>query len=329
MTAEPVDTHTVETLVADAVAAPSQHNAQPWRFRYLRDSGVLRVYADLTRALPHTDPQRRGLHVSCGAALLNLRVAAAASMLAPVVRLLPEPDRPDLLAEVRLCGTGPPDAELALLRPAVARRHSSRHPFRDEEIAAATREGLCRAADVEGAQLLFPGRWHVREVLDLVWDAEQWEAQAPGVREETARWTHVEPTGAVAPSDGIPAEAFGPVRRDGNAPVRDFAAGRPMPDRPRASFEKTPNVALLGTTGDGPVDWLRAGQALERVLLRATADGLVASVTSQPLEWPDLRWAARDPRSAMGHVQMVLRLGHGPEGQRSARRPLDDVLDIV
>ncbi|MFE5038029.1 Acg family FMN-binding oxidoreductase [Streptomyces sp. NPDC056683] len=329
MTAEPVDARTVETLVADATAAPSQHNAQPWRFRYLRDIGVLRLYADLMRTLPHTDPQQRGLHMSCGAALLNLRVAAAAAALAPVVRLLPEPGYPDLLAEVHLCGSSPPDTALALLRPAVGRRHSSRHPFQDEEIPAATREGLCEAAAAEGAQLLFPGGWHVRSVLELVREAEEWEAQDAGVRDETARWAHAEPPGAQAPSDGIPAEAFGPTCRRGDAPVRDFAAGRPMPDRPRASFERTPNIALLGTADDGPVDWLRAGQALERVLLRATADGLVASVTSQPLEWPDLRWAARDPLSAMGHVQMVLRLGHGPEGQPSPRRPLDDVLDIV
>ncbi|MFD4511165.1 Acg family FMN-binding oxidoreductase [Streptomyces sp. NPDC058457] len=329
MTAEPVDAHTVETLVADAVAAPSQHNAQPWRFRYLGDIGVLRLYADLGRTLPHTDPEQRGLHLSCGAALFNLRVAAAAAALAPVVRLLPDPDYPDLLAEVHLCGSGSPDPALALLRPAVGRRHSSRYPFRDEEIPAATREDLCAAASAEGAQLLFPGGWHVGSILELVRDAEEWEALDAGIRGETARWTHAEPSGAQGPSDGIPAEAFGPVRRGSGAPVRDFAAGRPMPDRPRASFEKKPNIALLGTAHDGPPDWLRAGQALERVLLRATVDGLVASVTSQPLEWPDLRWAARDPLSAMGHVQMVVRLGYGPEGQASPRRPLDDVLDIV
>ncbi|MER6537010.1 nitroreductase family protein [Streptomyces sp900105755] len=329
MTAQPVDARTVATLVADAVAAPSHHNAQPWKFRYLRDIGVLRLYADLARTLPRTDPQHRGLHLSCGAALLNLRVAAAAEALAPVVRLLPEPDYPDLLAEVHLCGSGPPDTALALLRPAVGRRHSSRYPFQDEEIPAALREGLCEAADAEGAQLLFPGGWHVQSVLELVRDAEEWEALDAGVRGETALWAHAEPSGDEGPTDGIPAEAFGPVRRGGGAPVRDFAAGRPMPDRPRASFEKTPNIALLGTADDRPVDWLRAGQALERVLLRATADGLVASVTSQPLEWPDLRWAARDPLSAMGHVQMVLRLGHGPEGQPSPRRSLGDVLDVV
>ncbi|WP_256725881.1 hypothetical protein [Streptomyces sp. IMTB 2501] len=156
-------------------------------------------------------------------------------------------------------------------------------------------ERLYEAARAEGAQLLFPGAWHVRSVLDLVQDAEGREAVDPGIREETARWSRTEPSGAAGATDGIPAEAFGPRQSGTSAPVRDFAAGRPVPGRGWASFERHPNIALLGTTYDQPADWLRAGQALERVLLQATADGLVTSVTSQPLEWPEFRWAVRVP----------------------------------
>ncbi|MFF5470738.1 Acg family FMN-binding oxidoreductase [Streptomyces achromogenes] len=329
MTAQPPDVETVTALVADASRAPSLHNAQPWSFRYLRGIGVLRLYADPRRALPRTDPDHRGLHIGCGAALLNLRVSAAAAGLAPLVRLLPEPACPDLLAEAHLCATGPPDGELALLGPAVRRRHSSRLPFRDEAVPAAVRENLCEAAAREGAQLLFPGAWHIDSVLDLVRDAEGREAADPEVRGETERWTHPEPTGRAGTADGIPGEAFGPRQRGTSVPVRDFAAGRPVPGRGWAPFEKTPNIALLGTARDEPVDWLCAGQALERVLLRATADGLVASVTSQPLEWPEIRWAVRDPVSAMEHVQMVIRLGYGPEGPASPRRPVTDLLDVL
>lgn len=68
---------------------------------------------------------------------------------------------------------------------------------------------------------------------------------------------------------------------------------------------------------------------MERVLLQATLDGLVTSLTSQALEWPELRWAVRDPGSAMGHVQMVIRLGYGPEGPVTPRRSVSDVLDIM
>ncbi|MGX4695289.1 Acg family FMN-binding oxidoreductase [Streptomyces sp. JNUCC 63] len=329
MTAQPSEVNTVKALVADAAAAPSLHNAQPWTFRYLRDIGVLRLYADLERTLPHTDPENRGLHMGCGAALLNLRVAAAAAGLAPAVRLLPDPTCPQFLAEVHLRGTGPPDGALARLGPAIRRRHSSRLPFRDEAIPAAVREGLYEAARAEDAQLLFPGAWHMQSILELARDAEGREALDPQVRGETTQWTHTEPSGTAGADDGIPGEAFGPRRRGTSAPVRDFAVGRPMPGRGWAPFEKNPTIALLGTARDEPVDWLRAGQALERVLLRATTDGLVASVTSQPLEWPELRWAVRDPVSAMGHVQMVIRLGYGPEGPASPRRPVADLLDVL
>ncbi|GEK01182.1 nitroreductase [Streptomyces sp. 1-11] len=328
MTAQPPDVDTVAALVADAAAAPSLHNAQPWAFRYLRDTGVLRLYADLERALPRTDPDNRGLHVGCGAALFNLRVAAAAAGLAPLVRLLPEPACPEFLAELRLCGTGAPDGELARLSPAVHRRHSSRFPFREETLPTTVRETLRDAALAEGAQLLFPGEWHVQSILELASDAEGREAQAPDVREETAHWAHTGPSGGAGAVDGITAEAFGPRQRRSSVPVRDFAVGRPLPGRGWALFERRPNIALLGTAHDRPADWLTAGQALERVLLRATVDGLVASVTSQPLEWPEIRWAVRDPLSAMGHVQMVIRLGHGPEGPASPRRPVAELLDV-
>ncbi|MFF0223865.1 Acg family FMN-binding oxidoreductase [Streptomyces sp. NPDC004629] len=329
MTAHSLDPHAVTALVAAATAAPSLHNAQPWRFRFLRDSGVLRLYGDLRRALPRTDPEQRGLHLGCGAALFNLRVAAAAAGRAPAVRLLPDPDDTELLAEADLHRAAPRDESLAPLEPAIRRRHCSRLPFRAEEIPAAVTERLCDAARAEGAQLLFPSAWHVRSILELVRDAEGREALDPDMRGETARWARTEPPDGAETADGIPAEAFGPRPRQWTAPVRDFAVGRSMPGRRWATFEDNPRIALLGTAGDLPADWLRAGQALERVLLRATTDGLVASLTSQPLEWEELRWVARDPVSAMAHVQMVLRLGYGPEGRPSPRRPVTDVLTVV
>ncbi|MGV9852260.1 Acg family FMN-binding oxidoreductase, partial [Streptomyces sp. NPDC003442] len=65
-----------------------------------------------------------------------------------------------------------------------------------------------------------------------------------------------------------------------------------------------------------------------RVLLRATLAGLSASFVTQALEWHDLRWPLRDPTSGMAYVQMMLRLGYGPPGPRTPRRPARDVLDI-
>ena len=93
-----LDEKTVTTLVAEATAAPSMHNAQPWRFRFLAADRLLLLYADLERAMPRSDQGNRALHIGCGAALFNLRVSAAHAGLNPVVRLLPEPQDPQLLA---------------------------------------------------------------------------------------------------------------------------------------------------------------------------------------------------------------------------------------
>ncbi len=328
-----LDDGTVVALVADATAAPSMHNAQPWRFRRATGERRLLLYADLERAMPHSDPDDRALHIGCGAALFNLRVAAAHAGLVPETRLLPEPGDPLLLAAVDLAGPDPaagrlPDDELARLHPAIRERHTSRHPFADKEVPEELRAKLREAAVREGAELLFPGAWHAETVLDLVRDAENRDVMNPEVNEDVVRWTRLGPEADTA-VDGVPEYAFGPRERDGKAPQRDFAGRRKVADRGTTSFEHTPHLALLSTPGDRPADWLRAGQAMERVLLEATLADLATSLTSHALEDRELRLLARDPGAGTGLVQMVLRIGYGPRGPVTPRRPVADVLDIV
>ncbi|MFJ9898285.1 Acg family FMN-binding oxidoreductase [Streptomyces sp. NPDC091280] len=329
MAARPLDTRTVTALVTAATAAPSLHNAQPWRFRCLTRTRTLELRADLDRAMPRTDPDNRGLHVGCGAALFNLRVAVAAAGRHADVQLLPVPADRLLLATVRIIDTDRPDRELARCYPAIDRRHTSRHPFEDRAVPPDVRDALRAAAAREGAQLVFPDGWHVEALLDHIRDVEGRDSLDPVSSEDVHRWTRVgaEDTGTAV--DGVPARAFGPAGRGGRAPVRDFAGRRAVPGRPTAVFEATPNLALLGTVHDRPADWLRAGQAMERVLLLAVRNGLATSLTSHSLEQPDLRELARDPASDMGFVHMILRLGYGPSGVVSPRRPVEQVLEIV
>ncbi|MFI1280895.1 Acg family FMN-binding oxidoreductase [Streptomyces sp. NPDC020858] len=328
MTTTLPETAEVLPLIADAVAAPSMHNAQPWKFVHHPESGIVELHGDPARAMAHADPDHRALHLGCAAALFNLRVSATWAGWEPTVRLLPDHGDPWFLAEVRLRRPERADLATAALHSAVRRRHSSRFPFSEEEIPPALLDGLRSAALLEGCRLAVPDAWHTETVLGLVHDSEHREEIDPTLRAETKAWTYAgTPEQQVRP-DGIPSYAFGPKQSGRGAVVRDFGRSEPVPGRGWAAFERRPHLALLGTTGDTPEDWLRAGQALERVLLQATADGLVTSMTSQPLEWPELRWTVRDPGASMSHVQMVIRLGYGPEGPATPRRPVTDVLDI-
>lgn len=117
MLTQTIDIRTVEDLVTGAVTAPSMHNAQPWAFRFVRGSGLLQLRRDPARAMPVTDLGHRAQHLSCGAALFNLRVAAAHAGWEPQVDPLPAPDEPELLADIRFRPSdADPDHIAALFR---------------------------------------------------------------------------------------------------------------------------------------------------------------------------------------------------------------------
>jgi len=119
----------VRRLLGAAAAAPSIHNTQPWRFR-VAGHDLIEVHGAPDRMLWVADPRGRALHLSCGAALFNLRLAIRASGAKPLVWPLPDPaGEPTLLASVQLAEGRPPELAERELFESIWQRHSSRAPF--------------------------------------------------------------------------------------------------------------------------------------------------------------------------------------------------------
>jgi hypothetical protein len=85
-------------------------------------------------------------------------------------------------------------------------------------------------------------------------------------------------------------------------------------------------VKALTTAGDTPVDWLRAGQALHRLLLTAADGWVFASLHTQPLEVAPLRMAIRAQLLLPGAPQMLLQLGVARTAPVTPRRPIAELL---
>jgi nitroreductase len=310
----------IAELLRVATLAPSMHNTQPWRFRVLRASQTIELSADPSRMLKYGDPHGRAVHIACGAAVLNLRLAIAVAGREPVVRLLPDPGRPQLLAALRLGGPYRPGEADTDLHAAIAARHTNRGPFSNRRVPPGVLAELVQAASTEGATLHLPGHAETARLLYLVSDAEQDLLADPGYRAELARWA-----GGNRDRDGIPGSALGPRDPAGQTPVRDFTPDRHQP-LGYAWFEESPQLAVLSTACGTRKDWLRAGHALQRVLLTATTHGIAAAPLTQPLETADA-WLVRDPRSGSEQPQMILRLGYGLPVPATPRLPVTDVLD--
>jgi nitroreductase len=308
----------MDDLVTAATMAPSMHNTQPWRFRSVPASQAIGLYADPARMLRFGDPDGRALHIACGAALFNLRLAATAAGRQPVFRLLPDPGQPLLLATVRLAGPCRAQPDELELHEAIPARRTNRSPFSSRPVPPGLLAELAEAARIEGAILHFPDHQEAIRLLGLARDAERALLSDPAYRSELARWA-----GGARDSEGLPDEVVAPHDPRGTAPVRDFTPAGPVS---YAWFEDEPQLAVLSTHFCGRADWLRAGQALQRVWLTATVRGLEVSPLTHPLETADA-WLVRDPRSSVEHPQMILRFGYGLPVPHTPRRSVPDVVD--
>jgi hypothetical protein len=99
-----------------------------------------------------------------------------------------------------------------------------------------------------------------------------------------------------------------------------------MPSPPTTWHSRTGLIALITSQSDSPRDWLRAGQALQRVLLYATAHRISAAFHTQPLELPHLRAEVRATIPSGQFPQMLLRLGNATRGRPTPRRSAPTVL---
>ena len=299
-----------------ATRAPSVHNTQPWRFTVA--APLIEVHLNRERVLPAADPGAREARMSCGAAVHNLWLALHAAGRGAVVDVLPDPERPDLLAVVRVTGPRAATPHQLALAAAIDRRVTNRRPFSDRVVPPMHRAALTRAAEGERGHLVLLETPKALDTLaGLLRRADHLQEQDPAFQRELAEWT-----GGTGREDGVPCSAGGPRPIGGwLLTPRQVPPGSAV-ERP---FEQDPLVAVLATHGDTPHDHVRAGMALQAVLLTATAAGLSASFLSQPVEVPHTRAALRVLLPASDHPQTVLRIGYGDPVPRTPRRPVDTV----
>ena len=347
----PIPAGCVGGLLATAARAPSIFNTQPWLFRVTSYS--IDLYADPSRKL-RADLAGREMVISCGAALFGLRLAVRSLGYQPVVQLLPDPDRPRLLARVRF-GVGLPmtDRERQMLE-SLPHRHTHRDVFAPGPLPRGLLIGMQHDAVAEHATLALIDRPLAYEQLaSIVAQAARRQNLNPEARADVRKW--VRPPGSSA-RDGVPASAIAPQSgpQPGRLAQRELDLGRglgsppggsPQPGErppsgagptsggpsllglPAASDPPPAATAVLLTQGDTRADWLSAGQALHRLLAHAATRWVFATLNSQPLESPSVRELIRAQLALSGAPQLLLQFGVARTAQATARRPPQELIE--
>jgi hypothetical protein len=314
----------MEFLLQYAILAPSSHNAQPWIFRIASDG--VEVLADYSRRLGVVDPADRELLMSIGAAITNLRVAAAHFGFGTSVTYTQTPEAPERVAFVAFRKTCATDPELRKLFPAIKERHTNRQLFEQEPVDPDVLRRVCDVVERfhETLRLILP---HDKtRVAALAAFADRQQMSQPPYREELADWVHGSDT---KHTDGIAADGLGIARAFSGAAgwvLRHVDVG-PLQARRDRDLIESASALIVVTTEDDRVSLVAAGEIVERLLLTITREGLHYSFFNGPIELDELRSRMATLVGTTRPAQLLLRIGHARATVRPMpRRPVEEVV---
>lgn len=306
-----------------AILAPNPHNRQPWLIELIGEDKV-RIHRDPDRDLPETDPFHRQLFIGLGAFVETMVLAAGLHGQQAKVTLLPDGENGPVAEAVFV-----PGGRADPLAGQILKRHSNKEPYSDQRLLPDQVAILGAFADLVLDEPM------VAQIRDLTKRAFEIEVRTPRTLKESVDLMRIGKAEINANPDGIALrepmlealrlaglldeDTLMNIDHPGNqAQLRDYFT----------MLDATPHYAVLTTSTNTRHDQLDAGRRLMRLYLKTTEMGIGLHPVSQALqEYPEMadEYAlVHEMLAPQGHtVQMLLRLGYGPEPEATPRWPLE------
>ena len=324
-----------------AILAPNPHNRQPWVVDLAKpDEAVL--YCDLDRRLPETDPFDRQITIGLGCFLETLRIAATHYGYETTVTAFPDgggegpaAGRLDQRPVAHIRFSPAPDLREDPLFRHISARRSVKEPYEtDRAVPVASLGAIARAAG-RGASTSGDGDL-VAKLRSLTWDAFEIEVRTPRTYMESVNLMRIGKAEIEASPDGI--DLGGPMfemlnkagllTREAVADPTSTAFQQGL-DSYRPILATAMGYLWIATPGNSRANQLEAGAAYVRANLTATDLGVAMHPVSQALqEYAEMESAygklhAMLDISAPSRIQMLARLGYGPQIPPSPRWPAE------
>jgi len=320
-----------------AILAPNPHNRQPWIVDLAGEDQVT-LFFDTEKQLPHTDPFDRQLTIGLGCFLELMVMAAAVDGYAVDLELFPDGDDPEGLDTRPIARARFRQADIAPdpLWAHVPDRRSNKEPF--DTNRAVMPEQLAQVLDAArnpgwvGGSVTPEGIAYWR---DLTSKALMIEIETPHTFQESVDLFRIGKREVNANPDGIDFSGpmfetlhlTGMMTREATADTSSMAYTSGI-DAVIANTETAMGHIWMVTPGNTRRDQIAAGAEWLRLNLACTREGLGFQPLSQAIqEYPEMAeiYAETHARLAPegGTVQMLARIGYGPEVSVSPRWPLE------
>lgn len=320
-----------------ALLAPNPHNRQPWLVD-LAEPGVVTLFSDPARMLPHTDPLNRQITLGLGGFLELMRMAAAEAGHRIDITPFPEGGSPAALdgrPVARAVFTADPAVVPDPLFAAVLDRRSLKEPY--DTVHPVPADALAQAGRAVRATR-FGGSTAPDDIAfwrGFTHEALRIEIETPRTYRESIDLFRIGRREIEANPDGI--DFSGPMfealhmagmfTREAAADPssQGYKAGL---DAVFANTDTAMGHVWLVSAGNTRADQLAAGADWLRLNLALTAAGIATQPLSQALqEYPEMAGPYADIHARLapegGTVQMFARVGYGPQTGPSPRWPLE------
>lgn len=283
MESRPISRQTLESLVAKGICAPSGDNLQPWKFR-LRENAI-DLYIDGTRTSDLFDAGFRATYLSIGAVIENVALAASHDGYRTSVRYLPNGQAiGSPAATLTLESSNEPEDPLCRQ---IENRLTNRRFYLRRAVPAQVLERLTQVGTAPGQArliLVSSGR-RKRQLTHLIGQADQIRFENEKIHRyffETVRFKKEE---AERSRDGIDLRTLelDPLQR---RVIRLVSRWERMRWLNKLGVSKSfnlyaqfqvagsPVLGLLASEGTAPLDYLKGGRLMQRVLLKIAEEGL-------------------------------------------------------
>ncbi|MDH5730794.1 MAG: Rv1355c family protein, partial [Gammaproteobacteria bacterium] len=270
----------IRHLVEQAIKAPTAGNMQQWRFHYFEQH--LWVRLDMERAESTLDFQQRAAFLGIGAAIENIILAASEKSCSLEINWFPIKQDPTIVAKIKIDENKKTQGIDTLVHH-IDERKTNRQPVKPEAISEGQIKTLKKIAKDLDCELQVATEQEQREQLaHLIGIGDQIRFLCPDLHREMMselRWNerHADTTkdGVDVATLEMPASQIMVLKILARPSVAGFLrtikAGKAIATMTEVAVKTYPAICMLNTEGNHALDFVRAGRAMQRIWLQATA----------------------------------------------------------